>query len=246
MGDWKQTANVGLNIATLGDGLALTFGALVATVSSGLTFDMSGNIVVKNGSGIAIDGTGHVTVNAGVGLTVSGGFLVVDAGTGLSTTGGQVFIPGGAITTALLAALSVGTAQIQNAAVTSTQIAAATITTANIGAAQITTALITRTQPSPTRCLRHGCGGHGQHPERSDHDGAGGECGYRQRADRERNYRRGQHRCGHDYGCEYRFVECFQNYSGDDHCFSEHDFALADEYYRQRCCNILRGSSDGE
>jgi hypothetical protein len=94
-----------------------------------------------------------VTVNAGVGLTIDGsGFLVVNTGTGLSTSGGVVAIPGGAITYALLAALSVGAAQIQAAAiatsnlqsgaVTGTKIAAATITTANIANAAITTALI--------------------------------------------------------------------------------------------------------
>lgn len=143
--DWKLTAAASGAlpvITSLGNGLALAFGTLAATVTSGIGFDGSGNIVVKNGSGIALDGGGNLTINAGVGLTLSSGFLVVNAGTGLSTSGGQVFIPGGAITTSLLAALAVTAANIANGTITNTQIAAATIQTANIANAAITNALL--------------------------------------------------------------------------------------------------------
>ena len=145
MSDWKivgATTSTGFALSGIGDGLAEAAGVLAAKVTSGLEIDGSGNIVVKNGSGIAIDGSGSVTVNAGVGLTVSGGFLQVNPGAGLTTSGGQIVIPGGAITNAMLQALSVSTANIQAGAVGATQIANAAITTAKIGAAQITTALI--------------------------------------------------------------------------------------------------------
>jgi hypothetical protein len=150
MADWKQTAAVdigALSISDIGDGLNLAFGKLTASITSGLGFDADGNIVVINGSGIAIDANGKVTVQAGVGLAIdSDGFIVVNTGVGLDTTGGAVFIPGGAITQSLIAALAVGQAQLQDNSVTSTKIPNAAIQTAHIGAAQITTALIANGQ----------------------------------------------------------------------------------------------------
>lgn len=129
-------------ITQIGDGLAVAFGKLVASVTSGIGFDSNGNIIVIQGSGISLNG-GKVSVNPGVGLKVDGsGFLVVDPGIGLGFTSNQLVIPGGAITNALLATLSVASANIQNGAVGTVKIAAAAITTALIANAAITTALI--------------------------------------------------------------------------------------------------------
>lgn len=127
----------------LGNGLAIAFGKLVAKVTSGIAFDANGNISVVNGSGIAIDGAGRVSVNPGVGLQIDGsGFLTVRTNTGLTADASGVYIPGGSITNALLAALSVARANIQAGAVGATEIASASITTAHIQSAAITTALI--------------------------------------------------------------------------------------------------------
>ena len=125
MADWKITAQT-LPFSAVGSGLIVALGTIEANVSSGLTINGSGQIAVKNGSGIAFDGSGNVTVNAGVGLSIVSGFLTVGTGTGLATSGGSVYIPGGAITNALLGSLAVATGNIQAGAVTATQIASAT------------------------------------------------------------------------------------------------------------------------
>jgi len=136
-------ANPGLNFAY----------SDLTKVGSGIIITSDGKISVKNGSGIAFDGAGNITINEGVGLEIDGsGFLKVKTGTALSADSTGVFIPGGAITNSLLAALSVATGNIQDAAVATakigtnavdtTKIANAAITTAKIGSAQITTALI--------------------------------------------------------------------------------------------------------
>jgi hypothetical protein len=132
-----------LNPATLGDGVGIALGKLAAKVTSGLEFDGTGHIKVKNGSGIAFDGSGNVTVNPGVGLQIDGsGFLTVKPGTGLTADAGGVYIPGGAITNALLAALSVATAQLQDNSVTSAKVYSLDTAKLYAGVAKIGTALI--------------------------------------------------------------------------------------------------------
>jgi hypothetical protein len=158
----------GLNLTkadpgTIGDGLTLALGKLSAKVTSGLQFDANGNISVKNGSGIAFDVNGNVSVNQGVGLQVDGnGFLTIKTSTGLAAGAGGVYIPGGAITNSLLAALAVaqgnlqngavgtsqlayyavGTLQCQNGFITNALLGTAVVGTANIQNAAITNALV--------------------------------------------------------------------------------------------------------
>jgi hypothetical protein len=132
-----------VNPNAIGNGLQLSGTQLLAKVSSGIQFDGSGNLVVKNGSGIAIDYAGHVTVNQGVGLQIDGsGFLTVKPSTGLAANSGGVYIPGGAITNSLLAALAIAQANIQSGAVGTSQIVTASITAALCQYAFITNALI--------------------------------------------------------------------------------------------------------
>jgi hypothetical protein len=143
-GTWYVDNIVLRRQTTTGDGMqADGAGGVKVKITSGLVIDGSGNIKVKNGSGIAFDGSGNVTVNKGIGLDVDGsGFLVVKPSTGLTVDGSGVYIPGGAITNSLLAALSVATAQLQSGAVTDAKVASVGTSKLFADPAKIGTALI--------------------------------------------------------------------------------------------------------
>lgn len=145
-------------------GLATAFSKLVASVTSGISYDAQGNIkVVPGTNGIVVDGSGNVTVQPNVRLSVNAqGFLTTTPTPGIAGTSGQIVVPGGTATAGLIAALqasqlriqnkaigtlqiadaSIGTLQCQNLFVTNALIGIAAIGTANIQTAAITDALI--------------------------------------------------------------------------------------------------------
>lgn len=117
--------------------------SMLRNVGPGITVGEDGLLQVHNGDGIALGTDGKVHVNPGVGLTIdSSGFLVFKPSTGLAADGTGAYIPGGAITNALLADLAVGAAKIQNGAVGTAKFVAASVTTAIIANAAVTNALL--------------------------------------------------------------------------------------------------------